>query len=295
VVSFLLGAAVTASIYAILSVSLNLQAGVTGLMNFGVVAFFCVGAYASALGGVHGVPWPLAMLIGMAVAALLGVACGAIARTLAAVYLGLATLAMAELVHLLVLNGDWSHGARGISDVAPFFGGLSGNAFEAAWLALGLGVLAICAFVAWRITESQAGRVLRMVREQEDLAASLGHDVTGAKIRIFALSAPMAAVAGSLYAHYITYIGPEQFLAFTTFVVWTMLVVGGMGSLRGAICGAFLVELLYEVTRFGNDVIDISPATLAGLRILVVGVALFGFIVFCPGGLLPERLRRIHA
>jgi branched-chain amino acid transport system permease protein len=137
--------------------------------------------------------------------------------------------------------------------------------------------------------------VLRLVREREDVAASLGHDVVAAKVRVLALSAPMAALAGSLYTHYLAFIGPGQLESFATFLVWTMVVVGGLGSVWGVIAGAVLLEFLYDATRFIDDVFSIPADNAGGLRILVVGVALLGFLYFRPGGLLPERLRRIDA
>jgi branched-chain amino acid transport system permease protein len=134
-----------------------------------------------------------------------------------------------------------------------------------------------------------------MVREREPQAAALGHDVVWAKVRIMAISAPMAALVGSLYTHYITFIGPQEMAPFATFLVWTMVVVGGLGSVKGVIIGAFAVQLLYELTRFIDDITNISAANAGGIRILVVGAALLGFLLFHPAGLVPERLRRVDA
>jgi branched-chain amino acid transport system permease protein len=137
--------------------------------------------------------------------------------------------------------------------------------------------------------------VLRAVRENQDLAASLGHDIVGAKVRVMAVSAPFAALAGSLYTHYLSFIGPQQLDPFWTFLVFTMLVVGGIGNIGGAVLGAFLVQLLYDVTRFLGDFTDASPSVVSGLRILVIGAALLGFLHLRPRGLLPERPRSFHA
>lgn len=293
---FILGAAVVASIYGILAVSLNLQAGSTGLLNFGLVGFFGIGAYATGIGSLHGLPWPLSIVIGMAVAALAGAAVGRLGRTLGAEYWAIATLALAELLRLFALNSDGiTKGPQGITTVQSFFSGLGSNARDLAWLAAGVAALGACAFVARRVDGTQYGRVLRLVREREDVAASLGHDVVAAKVRVLALSAPMAALAGSLYTHYLAFIGPGQLEPFATFLVWTMVVVGGLGSVWGVIAGAVLLEFLYDATRFIDDVFSIPADNAGGLRILVVGVALLGFLYFRPGGLVPERLRRIDA
>ena len=293
---FLLGVAVLACLYGVLAVSLNLQAGVTGLLNFGLVAFFGIGAYATGIASIHDFSWELAIVIGMVLAAIAGAAVGILGRTLGAEYWAIATLALAELLRLVALNSDGlTNGPDGITTVMPFFGDLDPTGRDAVWLGLSLVILACCWVIAARLTETQFGRVLRLVRERESLAASLGHDVVWAKVRVMAISAPMAALAGSLYTHYITFIGPQEMAPFATFLVWTMVVVGGLGSAWGVIVGAFSVQLLYEVTRFIDDVTNISASSAGGIRILVVGAALLGFLLFHPGGLVPEKLRRIHA
>ncbi len=292
--NFLLDVGVVATIYGLLAISLNLQAGLSGLFNFGLIAFFGIGAYATGLGGLHGVPWPAAILIGFAVSAVVGAAIGRLGRTLRVEYWGIATLAIAELLRLIANNSDsLTRGAYGISTIKPFFTSFSTFDGELAWFGVGVAAVAVCAFVAHRITSGQFGRVLRMIREREELAAALGHDVVRAKMRVMAISAPMAALAGSLYTHYITYVGPAELEPFGTFLVFTMVIVGGLGSLPGVIIGAVAVQLLYDLTRLLNDVISISPATIGGLRILVVGAALLVFLLFRPSGLVPERLRRV--
>jgi branched-chain amino acid transport system permease protein len=296
VFEFLLGVGVIAALYGVLSVSLNLQAGVTGLLNFGLVAFFGIGAYATGIASLHDFSWELAVLIGMVVAAVAGAGVGLLGRTLGVEYWAIATLALAELLRLVALNSDGlTNGPDGITTVQPFFGDADATTRDALWLVLSLGVLAVCALIAARTAETQFGRVLRMVREREPLAASLGHDVVWAKVRVMAISAPMAALVGSLYTHYITFIGPQELAPFATFLVWTMVVVGGLGSARGVIVGAFCVQLLYEVTRFIDDVTGIAAENAGGIRILVVGAALLAFLLFHPAGLVPERLRRLDA
>jgi branched-chain amino acid transport system permease protein len=296
VLEFLLGAAIVAALYGVLAVSLNLQAGVTGLLNFGLVAFFGIGAYATGIASIHGWPWELAIVIGMALASLAGAGVGLLGRTLGAEYWAIATLALAELLALVALNSDGlTRGAQGITTVQRFFPGSSATVHDLLWLAVVATVLALCALIAWRVTESQFGRVLRLVREREPLAASLGHNVVAAKVKVMAISAPMAALAGSLYTHHITFIAPQELAPFATFLVWTMVVVGGLGSVRGVLIGAFLVQLLFDVTRFIDDVVEISPDSAGGIRILVVGAALLGFLLFHPAGLVPERLRRVGA
>jgi branched-chain amino acid transport system permease protein len=296
VFEFLLGVAVVATLYGVLAMCLNLEAGVTGLLNFGLVGFFGIGAYATGIASIHNFSWELAIVIGMVVAALAGAGVGLLGRTLGSDYWAIATLALAELLRLVALNTDSvTRGADGITTVQPLFSGLGPTQLDLVWLGVGLVVLAVCALIAWRVTETQFGRVLRLVREREPQAAALGHNVISAKVRVMAISAPMAALAGSLYTHYFTFIGPQQLAPFGTYLVWTMVVVGGLGSAWGVIVGAFVIELLYEVTRFIDDITGISADSAGGIRILVVGAALLAFLFFRPAGLIPERLRRIHA
>jgi branched-chain amino acid transport system permease protein len=295
VLSFLVDVGVLAGIYGILAVSLHLQAGVAGLLDFGLIAFFGVGGYATGIGTMHGLPWPLAMLSGLAIAAVGGAAVGRLGRTLRADYWAMATLAMASLVALVALNStSLTRGPRGIASIPGFFLSLGPLSYNYAWLGLVAAVLAGCMLVSHQVTNGQFGRVLRLVRETEDMAVSLGHDVVSAKVVVMAISAPMAALAGSLYSHYITFIGPTELQAFGTFLVFTMVVVGGLGSLGGVVVGAVVVELLYNGTRYLSDV-GVSPSTAAGLRIVVIGAALLGFLYFRPAGLWPERLRRVRA
>lgn len=292
--SFFIDVGVLAAVYGILSVSLHLQAGETGLLDFGLIGFFGIGGYATGIGGLHGLPWPVGIVVGLVLAAVAGVAVGRLGRTLAAEYWAIATLALAELLRLVALNtGSLTKGSEGISSISGFFQSLGPSQANAVWLGVTAAALAVCALVAHQVTRWQFGRTLRLVRETEELAAALGHDVVSAKVRIMAISAPMAALAGSLYTHYITFIGPDELQSFGTFLVFTMVIVGGLGNLAGVIVGATLVELLYNTTRFMSD-LGISASAAAGLRIVVIGAALLGFLFFKPAGLLPEQLRRIE-
>ncbi|MEN3283375.1 MAG: branched-chain amino acid transport system permease protein [Solirubrobacteraceae bacterium] len=296
VLEFLLGVGVLACLYGILSLSLNLQAGVSALMNFGLVAFFGIGAYATGIASEHGLNWAVAIVLGVALAALAGAAVGFLGRTLLADYWAIATLALAELVRLVALNQDnLTGGAQGISNVRFPLVHATGTWRELSWLGITAVVLAACYLASERLTRAQAGRALRLLREQPEVAASLGHNVVTLKARVLALGAAMAALAGSLYTHYISFVGPGELIAFETFIVWTMLVVGGLGSARGAIVGAFAVRLLYDLTRYLGDDVGLSADVVATLRIMLVGAALLGFLLLRPGGLAPERLRGVDA
>ncbi len=291
---FLLYVATIAAIYALFALSLNLQAGVTGLLNFGHVAFFGVGAYASGIVALHGGSWLIGIVAGMVVASILGAAIGRLGRTLAADYWAIVTLAVAECLRLVVMNqSDLTGGPQGISGIVGPFSALTGLAASLGWLALCLVLAAAAYLVAETLTGMQFGRVLRLLREEPLLAASLGHNVTAEKMRVLAVAAPIAAIGGSVYTLYISYIGPNQLLPIETFLVFTMLIIGGMGNNRGAVFGALAIQLIYAGSRFLKDVFPIPEQSAGSIRLLIVGLVLTAFLMTRPEGLFAERLRRI--
>lgn len=295
-VEYLLGVGVLAAVYAINALSLNLQVGVTGMINFGQVAFVGIGAYSVAVLDALGVSWVIGIVVGAVLAAVAGALVGRLGRTLASDYWAIATLALAELVRLIALNQDGlTGGAQGISDVVGVWPQLPGLSRIAATFATVAALLGVAYLVATFVRNSQFGRVLVLIRENPDLAASLRHNVVGAKVRIMALAAVMAAVVGSFYAMYISYVGPGQLASFATFLIFTMIVVGGLGNNLGAVVGAVLVTVLYDATRFLPNIIPMSADQAAGVRILVVGAVLLGFLLLRTGGLIPEKVRTIHA
>ncbi|MBM7518669.1 branched-chain amino acid ABC transporter permease [Nocardioides nitrophenolicus] len=295
-VDYLLGVGILAAVYSINALSLNLQVGVTGLLNFGQVAFVGIGAYSVAILDRHDVPWFVGFVVGAVLAAFAGALVGRLGRTLASDYWAIATLALAELVRLVALNQEGlTGGAQGLSAVTGIWTGLSGTARDAATFATVLALLAASYVVARRVRMSQYGRVLVLIRENPDLAASLRHNVVSAKARVMALSAVLASVAGGFYAMYISFIGPSQLLPFATFLIFTMVVVGGLGNTTGAVVGAVLITVLYDGTRFVRDWIDVSPDQAAGIRILVIGVVLLGFLLVRTEGIVPEKVRAAHA
>ncbi|MGZ4506510.1 MAG: branched-chain amino acid ABC transporter permease [Blastococcus sp.] len=291
---FALYVGTVAAIYALFALSLNLQAGVTGLLNFGHVAFFGVGAYASGIVALHGGSWLLGIVVGVVVSSLLGAAIGRLGRTLAADYWAIVTLAVAECLRLVVLNEDeLTGGPQGISGIAGPFSSLTGLSGALSWLVLCVVLAALAYLVAETLTGMQFGRVLRLVREEPMLAASLGHNITAQKMRVLAVAAPIAAIGGSIYTLYISYIGPNQLLPIETFLVFTMLIIGGIGNSRGAVAGAVIIQLIYAGSRFLKDVLPIPDQSASAIRLLIVGLVLTAFLMTRPDGLFAEKLRRV--
>jgi branched-chain amino acid transport system permease protein len=294
VLDFFLYAATVAAIYALFALSLNLQAGVTGLLNFGHVAFFGVGAYASGIVALYGGSWLLGIAVGVLAAGLLGAAIGRLGRTLAADYWAIVTLAVAECLRLIVVNeSDLTGGPQGISGIIGPFSAGSGLGGALAWLVLCILLAGAAYLIAETLTRMQFGRVLRLLREEPLLAASLGHNITAEKMRVLAVAAPIAAVGGSVYTLYISYIGPNQLLPLETFLVFTMLIIGGMGNNRGAVFGAVAIQLIYAGSRFLKDIFPIPDQSASSIRLLIVGLVLTAFLMTRPDGLFAEKLRRI--
>lgn len=293
---FLLHILVIAAIYGIVSVSLNLQAGVSGMMNFGQIAFFGIGGYAAAISASAGYSAPVGVAIGIAVAAVAGALIGRLGRNLEAEYWAIATLGIAEIFRIVLINEGWATGgAGGIGSPIQLFPALRGQAQLLAILALAVSCLLACVAVVRQLTERQFGRMLRLLREQPDLSVSFGHDIVACKVRAMAIGAGIAALGGALATYYIAYISPGDLLPFGTFLVWTMVIIGGIGNHWGAVLGAFVVQFIFVGALFLKDALGF-PSELAGaLRMMVVGILLLTFLMIRPQGAIPERLRKINA
>ena len=320
-----------AGMYALLSFGLNAQWGFTGLINFSVAAFFGIGAYGSALitassspvaerladvpvlGSLFGLPL-VGLAVGLAVAFVLAVLIGIPTLRLRADYLAIASLGLAEVVRLIVLNERWlTNGSAGVRGIPGFFAGwpvlgtfpeaMPGLRLEvipgspvlletAFWQAL-LNVLLVLAFaggvyfVLRRAHRSPWGRVLRTIRSDEDLARALGKDTYSFKMQSFVLGSLIMALAGVFYTHLNLYVGPGDLDPITTFYAWVAVILGGSGSNRGALFGGIVIVTIREGTRFLNDVaLPIDPAP---LRLLLIGVVIIAVMRYRPQGVLPPQ------
>ncbi|CAG9269395.1 branched-chain amino acid ABC transporter permease [Paraburkholderia unamae] len=290
--SFLLHVATLTCIYALLALGLNLQAGFTGLLNFGFVAFAGVGAYASAITSSLGYPVPVGMLAGVAVAMLVGYVMARLGRNLASDYWAIATLAVAELIRTVALNENWlTGGAQGISGVPAIFGSKAGTQYDLAFFLLALAMVVMAFFACTRLTRGRFGRAIRLMREEPALATSLGYQLVPLKVKATVTSAAMASVGGSLLAHYMSFVGPDYMLSSETFLVWTMVMIGGLGNNVGVILGALLVEAVYSAVPFVKDYLDISSDIAGAVRLGTIGVVLLICLMVRPGGLVPEKIR----
>jgi branched-chain amino acid transport system permease protein len=292
VYSFLLHVATLSCIYALLALALNLQAGFAGLLNFGFVAFAGVGAYASAITSALGYPAPIGILFGVVAAMVVGFFMARLGRNLASDYWAIATLAVAELIRTVALNENWlTGGAQGISGVPALFRSASGVQNDFAFFLLALAMVAIALFACVRLSRGRFGRAIRLMREEPALATSLGYQLVPLKVKATVTSAAIASVGGSLLAHYMSFVGPDYMLASETFVIWTMVMIGGLGNNLGVVLGALLVEAIYSAVPFAKDYLNISSDIAGAVRLGTIGVVLLACLLVRPGGLLPEKVR----
>jgi branched-chain amino acid transport system permease protein len=284
-----------AGIFAVMALGLNLQWGFTGLFNVGVAGFVAIGAYASALlTTAAGLPVALGWLGAMAASGLAAFLVGLAALRLREDYLAITTFGIAVVIQLIALNAQWlTGGPFGIQSIPrPFFAALgAGLAWNLAYLALVLVLLGLSWWGLERLVASPWGRVLRAIREDEVAAASLGKRAMAFRLQSFVLGCMLMGLGGALYAHFVGYIAPEDFLPVLTFQVWAMLIVGGSGRNLGAVAGAVLVWGIWTVS--GGLLRDLLPqaeqARGAALQVVLIGVLIAAILVARPRGLFGER------
>ena len=276
---YLFQVATTTLIFIILASSLNLVTGTAGLLSLGHAGFYGIGAYAAAL---------LSTRLGLSFLATLplaGVAAGAVGvlvalptMRLVSIYFAVATLGIGEMIYVILLNWTgFTHGPMGIRGIPPIdlLGWQPGTPlFDY------LVVAAVTALSLWamsRLMHSYYGNALRAVREDDQCADAMGLNVVRLKIEAFGVSCFFAGIAGALFCHTAGFISPDQFRFAESINILAMVVVGGLGSLPGAVIGAALLIILPEALRSFGD-----------FRMIAIGSIMFLSILLQPKGLLGE-------
>lgn len=312
-------------IYAILALSMNLEYGFGGLPNFGKVLFYSAGAYVAAvfsgrlLTSITGsseaycsaksavlreqfaASEPLAMAliflatiaVAMIVGGILGYVLSWPALRIRDVYLGLLLLVAAEIGRVFVRASPniicGPHGITGIPN--PLLWIPNPNTRYALYALLSLAFAALTYLIIRKIVNSPFGRLLKMVRDDEDAARALGKPVARIKIQAMVIGSSLAALAGVLYAFYAQFVGTEDFTPFITFLVLVMVILGGAANNLGSLFGVLVFTAIERLTRpsilamLGIDV----PFDITYVRYMVVGLVLTVMIMFRPQGLFPER------
>jgi len=280
---YLLHILVLGAVYTVLTVSLDLLAGRTGLLSIAQAAFYGIGAYTSALLVTQvEAPFLVGLLAGVAVAVLISFIVSLPSLRLHDDYFVIATFGF-QMILFSIFN-NWiglTRGPMGIPGIPQpvILRWRVDTHLEFLVLAI---VLACFAYlVVWRITSSPFGRALHAIREDEVFAKALGKNTLRFKVTVFAVSAALAAMAGSLYAHYITYIDPTSFTVMESILVISMVIIGGAGSLWGPLVGAVLLVTLPEALRF----VGLPSAVAANLRQIIYGSLLVIMMMFRPRGL----------
>ncbi|HAW50193.1 TPA: branched-chain amino acid ABC transporter permease [bacterium] len=281
---YLLHILVICGIYIILTLSLNLIVGYTGLAVLGQAAFFCVGAYFSALLALNfGIsPW-IGLVVGAIAASAISIIIGFSSMRLRGDYLALATFGFGVIVYSIAKN--WvsvTRGPMGLPGIPQF--SIFGWELSEIWsyLLLVAVFVVITTFIIHRIVDSPFGRILRSIREDEIAAEILGKNIVKYKLLVFVIGAFFAGIAGSLYAHYITFIDPSSFTMMEFVTILLMVTFGGMGSIRGSIVGAVILVVLPEILRF----LGIPSSIAAPMRQMIYGFLLVFLMLKRPQGLM---------
>ncbi|MFP1734595.1 branched-chain amino acid ABC transporter permease [Lonsdalea quercina] len=291
---FLLHLISITGIYALIALALNIQAGYAGLLNFGHIAFVGIGAYSAGIGARLGLSFVEASAFGLALSMLIGAGMSVLGRQLAADYWGIATLAVAEIIRTIAINEDHlTGGAQGLGNIAPLWSTGSTRGDSMVFAVVILLAVALVALITHRLGQSRFGRALRLMREQPQLATCMGYHLQWLKCRTLMCSAAIATAAGILMAYYTSYVSPDYLLPSETFLIWSMVMIGGIGNVAGVLLGVLVVECLYTFIPFAKDLFQIGSDITGALRLGTVGVILLACLLWRSGGLLPEKLRRM--
>ena len=271
---------VMSEIYAVLAMSLALIVGFSGQVSMGHAAFYGVGAYASALISLKsGLPFWVTIWCAGAVAGLLSFVIGKMVLRLRGHFLAITTAFFGVLVTLILNNWiDLTNGPMGVPGIPrpsplSLFGVTVSFETRADYYYLGLVFAGLVAFLLYRIVNSRIGDALIAIRENEELARSIGVDAMAYKVFAFTLGGALAGMAGSFYAHYILFISPVTFTIAESINLLVMIIFGGMTTLFGPVFGAVALTLLPEFLRMAGS-----------LRLVIYGVALVIFIIWLPLG-----------
>jgi len=274
-------------LYIMLGLGLNIVVGLAGLLDLGFVAFYAVGAYAYALCNMH---WDIGfwymLPIGAVLGAILGIILGFPVLRLRGDYLAIVTLGFGEIIRLVLENwGEVTMGPSGISSIArpEFFGtklGVVGSTSYMYYIMIGLLVFTI--FCVNRLQNSRIGRAWLALREDEIACQAMGIDKMKTKLMAFSLGATWAGMAGVVFAAKTTFVNPASFTFWESAIILSIVVIGGMGSIRGVIVGAIILILVPEYLR-----------DFAEFRMLLFGAIMVLVMVFRPQGLISAK-RKIY-
>ncbi len=276
--------AVISCIYIILGMSLNLVVGYTGMISVTHAAFFGIGAYATAIfTSLLGYNFFISILVGIGVSALVSLLIGRMFKSLSGDYYVLGTLGVNYILYGIFVNWQSiTRGPLGISKIPrPTLGTeLSNEMFLILVLVITIGIYMLIR----HISNSSFGRVLKTIREDEQASELFGYNTLRYKILVFATASALAAIAGSLFASYTRFVSPSTFTVFESVLIFSNVIIGGAGSVKGSIVGALTLVLIPEALRF----VGFSSDVAAQGRQIIFGLALTLIMLYRPKGFFGE-------
>ncbi len=277
-------------IYSIVGFGLMMLVGFTGQISLGHAAFLAVGAYTEALLQAAGVPFVVSIACAAAFSASVGVIVGLPALRLKGIYLAISTLAFNVIIEEIATRWESLTGGSGGKHVSAvsLFGWKLESDSEFYYLCLALTVL--CCLACINLLRSPTGRAFVAIRDSEISASCMGVNLAKYKTLSFALSAALTGIGGALYAHKISFISPEQFTLLASIELVTIVIIGGVGFLHGAVLGAAFIIVLPQLISIAKDYLPSAVAT-TGLQGVVFGLVLIGLILFEPMGLYGRWLK----
>ncbi len=280
-INYVIHTLITIGYYSILVVSLNLALGYTGIINLGHVAFFAIGAYTSALLTLSGIPFVLAFFLSAVVAGFFGYFLTVLTNRLKGDYVALATLGFSFIIGSILLNWtSLTKGALGVPGIEK--PNIFGYAIidNIGYLIFTWVVALSVYWIMYRIVNSRYGTLLQAVRDDAIGLTAFGKNIFKLKYQAMMVSAGMAGIAGSLFAHYITYIHPTNFYLPDIIFMLSMVIVGGLASLRGSIVATFVLGIITEMLRF----IDLPSHVIGPSRLMIYTVILIVVLLYKPRG-----------
>jgi len=251
----------------ILALGLNLITGVTGQLSMGHAGFMSIGAYTAAILTMqYGFPFWAALLAGACLAAFFGFLIGIPTLRLEGDYLAMVTIGFAEIIRVFFLNFEPGGKAVGLYGMPQY------TTFAIVWI-----IVIVVILLNVRLLDSRTGRALYAIRENEIAAEAAGINTTGLKVLAFTVGAFLGGLGGGLYAHYMSYIAPQDFGFMKSIEILNMVVLGGMGSIPGTILGTIILTIAPEMLRIVAD-----------YRLLFYGGLLVILMIFRPNGLLGD-------
>lgn len=278
-----------AGIYIVFALGLNLEFGFAGLINFGHVAFMAIGAYSFVILCNQSVPLVLAGIAAVAITGISGLILAVQTAKLREDYLAVLTIGFSIVVEAIIRNEEWlTGGSMGMSlDLGFIDFPMLGKLYFKLLIVL-VSVVLVYLFLRY-ILHTPWGRVLRAIREDEDVARALGKNVFSYKSQALMIGSAIAGFSGILWAIYYTNVYPDMFLPLVTFYAWIIIVIGGSGNNLGTVVGGLLFWSILSGTRFLGDWLWISDQRFGAIRMAFIGLLFVLIMRYRPEGVLGKR------